>query len=394
MSAPRPISPPWDHALALFRADQHAAGVRSADDYARRVARLARAVTPRGPWDLTHGEVAAWLEGLHGSDRRAYAAALRRFYEWAVTERRTTTNPVPPRAKRPGPPPATRPPEWEAWLHDWRTHLRADGRPETTIRLRTTHLNVLARQLGTASPADVTAEQLVTWFAVCGLEPESRRSYRTSARTFYEWALADGRASHNPAAALPKMRGAAPNPRPAATRAYADALALAQPREALMLRLAAELGLRRGEVARAHSRDLLQDDDGWSLLVHGKGGRERVVPLPDGLAAALRAQPPGWAFPSPTGAHLTADHIGHRINALLPTGVTMHALRHRFATLAYEVEHDVFAVQQLLGHSSPATTRRYVKVQRATLRSTVARVAPCGSTREHGLPPASTEQAS
>jgi hypothetical protein len=40
-----------------------------------------------------------------------------------------------------------------------------------------------------------------------------------------------------------------------------------------MLRLAAEAGLRRGEVAVMHTRDLLDGIDGAQLLVHGKGGR-------------------------------------------------------------------------------------------------------------------------
>lgn len=53
----------------------------------------------------------------------------------------------------------------------------------------------------------------------------------------------------------------------------------------------------------------------------------------------------------------------------------MHQLRHRFATRAYSVDRDVFTVQELLGHASPATTRRYVLVPRSALRATVKAVA-------------------
>lgn len=49
----------------------------------------------------------------------------------------------------------------------------------------------------------------------------------------------------------------------------------------------------------------------------------------------------------------------------------MHALRHRFATRVYNVDRDVFAVQILLGHSSPATTQRYVQINDTALRRLV-----------------------
>lgn len=59
----------------------------------------------------------------------------------------------------------------------------------------------------------------------------------------------------------------------------------------------------------------------------------------------------------------------------LPDGVTGHALRHRFATKAYAVNRDLFAVQQLLGHASPNTTQAYVKVPEESLRQLVNAVA-------------------
>ena len=49
------------------------------------------------------------------------------------------------------------------------------------------------------------------------------------------------------------------------------ALAKASPRELLMIRLAGEAGLRRGEVAKCHRDDLIEDPRGAALIVHGKG---------------------------------------------------------------------------------------------------------------------------
>ena len=115
--------------------------------------------------------------------------------------------------------------------------------------------------------------------------------------------------------------------------------------------------------------------DQWWLRVHGKGARQRTVPLTDDLASMLRGMPEGWAFPNGQGGHLSAGYLSKQVSELLPEGVTMHALRHRFATQAYNVDRDVFAVQRFLGHASPTTTQRYVLVSDQNLRALGAAVA-------------------
>lgn len=232
----------------------------------------------------------------------------------------------------------------------------------------------VARALG-GSPFELDDERLVSW---CGRQDwavETRRGVRASLLAFYLWAVAVGRTTTNPAAALPKVRAALPRPRPAPEIAYRTALERADDRGRLILRLAAEIGMRRAEVARAHSRDLIEDLEGWSLIVHGKGGRQRVVPLTDGLASAIRARGAGYLFEGRDSGHLSPRWVGKIVTQLLPGDTTMHQLRHRFATRAYSVDRDVFAVQELLGHASPETTRRYVVVPSASLRSTVRAVA-------------------
>ena len=146
-------------------------------------------------------------------------------------------------------------------------------------------------------------------------------------------------------------------------------------RERLMLRLAAECGLRRAEVAQVHSRDVVEDLGGWSLVVHGKGSRERVVPLPVSVGVELRALGRGYAFPGDDHGHLSPRWVGTLISRLLPEGYTMHSLRHRFATRAYAVDRDVFTVQELLGHASPATTRVYVQLPNDSKRRLVDAIA-------------------
>jgi len=139
-----------------------------------------------------------------------------------------------------------------------------------------------------------------------------------------------------------------------------------------MIRLANELGLRRAEVAQVRPEtDVVRDLVGWSLIVHGKGAKKRVLPLPDGLAAQLRAAPPGHLFPSPKGGHITPHWVGVLVSQALADGTTMHQLRHLCATEVHEQTHDVRLVQTLLGHSSLATTQRYIAVEDSKVRKAI-----------------------
>ena len=55
----------------------------------------------------------------------------------------------------------------------------------------------------------------------------------------------------------------------------------------------------------------------------------------------------------------------------LPDGLTAHALRHAFATRAYRATRDLLAVQELLGHARPDTTRGYILLPEDALRAAV-----------------------
>jgi integrase len=83
----------------------------------------------------------------------------------------------------------------------------------------------------------------------------------------------------------------------------------------------------------------------------------------------------GYLFPGQIGGHVSAAHVGKLVSGLLPDRWTTHTLRHRFATRAYAIDHDLFTVQELLGHASADTTRRYVLVPDDAKRRLVAAVA-------------------
>lgn len=264
-------------------------------------------------------------------------------------------------------------PHWASLLEDWAGWLRASGRPQSTIYLRTYHLRRFAQ--GHPDPFTARVADLAEWLGGHGWGPESLRSYRSSLRGFYGWAHLTGRCAQNPALLLPPVQAVQGKPRPAPEDVLAAGLARSDQRVRLMLRLAAHTGLRRAEIAAVHSRDVFEDLDGWSLRVRGKGRRVRLVPLSRLVALELRGLPPGWAFPSPAGGHLTPAHVGKLVSEALGPGWTAHTLRHRFATRAYALERDLRAIQEMLGHSKPETTAIYTQVPVGAKRRAVDSVA-------------------
>jgi integrase/recombinase XerC len=274
--------------------------------------------------------------------------------------------------------------QWPHFIGEYLRYLVAIGRPQTTVRLRRDQLRHLARSIN-LQPGDITHDDLIAWFGIQQWKSETRRSYRSALRGFFAWAHAQKLIDSDPATELPQIKQGKPAPRPAPDSAWLAALQSADARVTLMLRLAAEAGLRRSEVAAVHVRDLRRGDKGAQLLVHGKGARERVVPLGADLAGLVAlgaaghtpgASANGWLFPGRDHGHLSPNWLGTICSRVMPEIWTMHTLRHRFASRAYRGTRNLRAVQGLLGHSSVAVTERYTAVDddemRAAMESAVA----------------------
>lgn len=220
--------------------------------------------------------------------------------------------------------------------------------------------------------AAVTGDDLVAWLGRPGWSAETKRSHRAAVCTFYGWAVRVGRVTVDPTLELPRVKPARHAARPAPDPVIDAAIARADERVTLMLILTSRHGLRRGEVARVHHDDAIRDLVGWSLVVHGKGGRDRVIPISDTTASAIRRRGAGWTFPGQVDGHLSPARVGELVSAALAGTWTAHTLRHRFATKAYAGSRDLIAVQELLGHAKPETTRTYVRPPDDAMRAAAA----------------------
>lgn len=265
---------------------------------------------------------------------------------------------------------------WRKSIEGWTDTLRAAGLSAQTIksrRYKMVHLSILLMPSG---PEDVTTEQIVQVFARQQWKPETRKAYRNTISSFFRWLHKSCRRSDDPSLDVPRVKKPHAHPRPCPDKYITAAMEKATAAEKLMIRFGAECGLRRGEIARVHSDDVVADSAGHSLIVRGKGDKQRIVPLPDDLAAIVM-DANGYLFPGRFGGHVEESYIGDHISHLLPDGYAAHTLRHRFATTAYAATHDLFVVAELLGHESVETTEHYVAMPDGRLReaTTAVRIA-------------------
>ena len=234
----------------------------------------------------------------------------------------------------------------------------------------------------------------------------STQARRLSAvRQFHRFLYGEGIAAADPAAIIEAPRRSRPLPKTLGIAEVDRLLATARERagsaagparlRALRLNCLIELlyatGLRVSELV-ALPLGAARTQDRF-LIVHGKGGRERLVPLSeparqamaDYLAAVEAAgrTPQGrrntqWLFSSHAGSgHLTRQHFAVELKqlavaaGLYPQAVSPHVLRHAFASHLLAGGADLRTVQQLLGHADIATTQIYTHVLSQRLRDIV-----------------------
>lgn len=207
-------------------------------------------------------------------------------------------------------------------------------------------------------------------------------------RRFYGFLVEEGDRADDPASALPRPGARRALPR---TLSHGDvdsmfaAIAARLARDPVLptdLRLAALVELLYGSGLRASElvslpRNAVRADQPY-LILAGKGGRERLVPLSDRARAAVAA----WrvhvaadqAFLFPSGkAHLSRVRLFQLVRELAadagiaPQRVSPHVLRHAFATHLLEGGADLRALQSMLGHADIATTEIYTHVDRQRL---------------------------
>ncbi|WOK37103.1 tyrosine recombinase [Sphingomonas sp. C3-2] len=219
-------------------------------------------------------------------------------------------------------------------------------------------------------------------------------------RRFYGFLLDEGFRADDPSPALPRPATRRPLPRilghEDVSRLFGEieaALGIEHPRP-LDVRLAALIELLYGSGLRASElvslpRNALVGDRPF-LILKGKGGKERLVPISDRARHAVSAwldhvsDDSLWLFPSGK-SHLSRIRLYQLIRELgaragiPPERISPHVLRHAFATHLLEGGADLRALQAMLGHADIGTTQIYTHVDSRRLVELVNRNHPLGA---------------
>ncbi len=270
-------------------------------------------------------------------------------------------------------------------------------------------------EIGDLAAADSAAlAQLAhAWRA---LAPSSLARKASALRQFYGFLQDEGLRADDPSGALPRPKSRRPLPRLLGHTGIAALFACAETdaahpkgegaRMLALLELLYGSGLRATELVSLPLSAVPRDAP--FLMITGKGGQQRMVPVSARAAAALAAwlqvRPSGgkWVFPSPRAStsqgHLTRVRLFQLLRDLAlragldPETVSPHVLRHAFATHLLEGGADLRVLQTLLGHADIATTQIYTHVDAARLVALVNARHPLASASASGPSPQKASQ--
>jgi integrase/recombinase XerD len=268
------------------------------------------------------------------------------------------------------------------------------------------HLRGARRAIAAARGEDVRA--YLAALAGRGFSAASVARRLSAIRQLFRFLYAEGHRPDDPAAAIEGPRRGRPLPTVlsiadvdrllAAARLPAEDAARPLPERLRAMRLFCLLevlyatGLRVSELVTLPAAAARRDQR--VLMIRGKGGKERIVPLNDAARAAMRdylalrreaghEAEPQYLFPSfGESGHLTRQHFARDLKVLAAAAglradkVSPHVLRHAFASHLLQNGADLRSVQTLLGHADISTTQIYTHVLAERLKSLVRDLHP------------------
>jgi site-specific recombinase XerD len=279
------------------------------------------------------------------------------------------------------------PAEWDLrGFDDW-----LSGRATATRTAYGSDLSTFAEWMGrsgVAGPSGVDRLALRRYLASLGTRRLARATVARKAaalRCYFAWSVRTGRLDADPARSLRSPTGGGRLPRVLSNGEIGSlldrpAVTAVDQRDLAVLELLYAAGLRVSELCGLDRAGV--DLRGRTVLVLGKGGKERRVPMHDRATQALgawleqgrqelavAASPLEAVFLNRRGGRLGPRDVRRILDSRAASPTHPHALRHTFATHLLDGGADLRVVQELLGHASLATTQIYTHVSKERLRS-------------------------
>lgn len=245
--------------------------------------------------------------------------------------------------------------KYASWMRSW-------GAAESTISKRMVVANVIATTF--PDPAVVTADELGGFLANPDYSPWTRSTYYNHLRSLFGWLAETERIPSDPTATMRRPRSPGAKPRPLTPAEANAALRAATGHMRTWLLLGMLAGLRAHETAKMRGEDVTAQ----TIYVRGKGGKDSMLPTHPILWEVAQHYPSaGWWFPSRYRGH---DHISSqtistyvsRLFGQLGIEGSYHRCRHLYGTKLLRSGVNLRVVQDLMRHSSLATTAAYLGV--------------------------------
>lgn len=281
-----------------------------------------------------------------------------------------------------------------AWQLDGFIRSLTDLAPSTVgaYRADVQAFIVWAGRRGLSGPKAVDRSALRGYLAYLATRRYARRTVarRASAlRRYFAWLRRRGMLANDPSSGLSAPKGEGRLPRVLRSDELADLLGEAanvashappQLRDDAVVEVLYGSGVRVAELCGLDIDDI--DLDRSRMVVRGKGGKTRVVPLSEPAVSALQRwtsvgrvelltelSPVAAVFLNQRGKRLTPRDARRILDRRSAAPAHPHALRHTFATHLLDGGADLRVVQELLGHSDLSTTQRYTHVSKERLRA-------------------------
>lgn len=240
------------------------------------------------------------------------------------------------------------------------------------------------------------ADALQSYLSNLAEKPTSIARKASALRGFYKFLMIEKIITKNPATNLEIPKRARPLPKFLSIDEIDLLISSAGDiKTSVRLRAMIELlyasGLRVSELCELPMTAILGD----KLLIHGKGAKERIVPMHSGAVSALNKwlnvrgdDASKYVFPSRgTSGHITRDAFFKLLKkcatlaGIEPNRVSPHVLRHSFASHLLAGGANLRAIQTMLGHEDISTTQIYTHVLPEQLRKTIEMHHPLSETK-------------
>lgn len=285
----------------------------------------------------------------------------------------------------------------ENYINKFIESMKADGKSPCTLEAYRIDLNGFSSYFSGKNINEIKYAELRTWMNYMedtGLSAGSRARKISSVKSFYRYLTKMEIVDRNPADGLESPKQEKKQPVVITNEQASDLLFHARNdggndliwfRDYSIIAVFLLTGIRREELTNITMNDIDLKHD--TILIHGKGNKQRIVYINEMLHAILseyiseyrgKMEKATWSkylFPSLKADKMCVSTVNNIVNKFFESagikkaGISAHILRKRFATSAFQATHDIATVSNLLGHSSPTVTMRYVQMDEDSMRN-------------------------